>query len=219
MSEGEERDKATLRYFIRRHGDFSLMTVMTDNVVGFDNTNPQVGRFFLAQILPGEQFRYTFLYPGPLSEVPEDMENKIVVERENKVRKITGILIRKEFLYDKSEITLSIPETRYTVYTIVEQMPKYKGGMSQLMADFFRQFSYLPENKEEAQTTLDIEFIVTKTGRITDVGIAGKTPDTYTAFEEQGLAVFRKLQNWEPGRHLSSPVNVQMRIPFHIDRR
>lgn len=104
------RDRAILRYFIRHHGDFNLMSLMTDDLVDYDNENPLIGRFFLAQINPTESFTYTFLFPNSISEISAIKQENIIVERRNKVVDIIGIPIKQEYLFNHNNIVLYSPQ-------------------------------------------------------------------------------------------------------------
>lgn len=109
-NETDDRDRAILRYFIRRHGDCSLMSYMTDEILGFNNESPLIGRFFLAQINPKKSFTYTFLFPGSTSETSVIKQEGIIVERKKKVVEIIGIPIKPEYLFNHNNIVIYSPQ-------------------------------------------------------------------------------------------------------------
>ncbi len=102
-------------------------------------------------------------------------------------------------------------------FTIVEQMPQYKGGTTQLMMDFNREFSFQGSDNEGMPSTLAFQFVITRCGKINRVKIMGKNEDSYTSFEKKGVSVLKKLQNWSPGIHHGKKVNVIMSMPIHIE--
>jgi hypothetical protein len=56
----ENRDELVKRYFRTFHGDFNLVTLLTDNCV-FEGFRPVIGRSFLKRINPHSAFRYILI--------------------------------------------------------------------------------------------------------------------------------------------------------------
>ncbi len=111
--DADDNDRTILRYFVRNSGDYSLMSLMTDEILGFDNESPLIGRFFLAQINPKKSFTYTFLFPGSIPETSVIKQEDIIVERKKKVVEIIGIPIKPEYLFNHDNIVIYSPQSGF----------------------------------------------------------------------------------------------------------
>ncbi len=107
--------------------------------------------------------------------------------------------------------------TNEYVYTTVEQMPSYKGSNSAFMNDFISHFNYAPEQNENIQTTLRVQFVINTKGQLIGARIYNKGLNKLTNFEKAGLKALEQMQDWTPGIHNNKKVNVLLTIPIHID--
>lgn len=90
-------------YVCKPHGDFNLITLLTDNVIFIDN-EPIIGAFFITIIEPNE----TFIYLGVKDET---ILNNIVTVKESQFKQIMGFplsdgYINKEAIYWGNQIDL-----------------------------------------------------------------------------------------------------------------
>lgn len=107
--------------------------------------------------------------------------------------------------------------TNEYAYTTVEQMPSYKGSNSAFMNDFISLFNYAPEQNENIQTTLRVQFVINTKGQLIGARIYNKGLNMLTNFEKAGLKALGQMQDWTPGIHNNKKVNVLLTIPIHID--
>lgn len=100
------------------------------------------------------------------------------------------------------------------IYDVVEVMPEYPGGMSEMM-NFLRQQVKYPEaaKKKGLQGRSVIHFVVEKDGNLSDfkvVSSAGKMLDA------EALRVVKTMPKWKPGRIKGKPVRVKFNLPIEF---
>jgi protein TonB len=94
------------------------------------------------------------------------------------------------------------------VYTSVEVLPRFPGGVEGLM-------NYLNQNidnkKAEAPGRINVTFVVEKDGSLSDVHAIGRNTQSKAA--EEAIRVTKLSPKWEPGTQNGKPVRVQYTIP------
>lgn len=100
----DDVNKAILYYFNKPHGDFSLLNMMTDNIVYIDPLPIVVGRTFIKQIKKNECFRYAIV--GPVTE-NIDIGKHIITERQSHIEDLLGIKILDNMSYKESSLVIS----------------------------------------------------------------------------------------------------------------
>jgi protein TonB len=94
----------------------------------------------------------------------------------------------------------------------VEQQPDFPGGMEALYKYLGKELRY-PASMRDAniQGKIFVQFVVSKTGKITNVKIArGLSP----AGDEEAIRVVEKMPNWIPGKQNGVPVSVTYILPI-----
>lgn len=94
----------------------------------------------------------------------------------------------------------------------VEVMPQFPGGDQELMKFIRENLRYPKEDAErgiEGRTT--IRFIVTKTGKVSDVAVIRGLSPTCDA---EAIRVVKMMPTWKPGSQKGAPVNVYYTLPF-----
>ncbi|MFA4853498.1 MAG: energy transducer TonB [Bacteroidales bacterium] len=98
------------------------------------------------------------------------------------------------------------------VLTIVEIMPKFKGGEQAMYKWLSKKIKY-PKNAKENEITgtVIITFVIEKNGSVSNVeilkGIGG-------GCEEEALRVIKLMPKWKPGKQSGVPVRVQFNLPI-----
>lgn len=97
------------------------------------------------------------------------------------------------------------------VFEIVEQMPEFPGGNSELMKFLAKNIKYPVEaQKKKATGRVIAQFIVSKNGDITNPKIIrGICPE----LDGEALRVIGLMPKWEPGKQRGKAVNVKYTIP------
>ena len=98
------------------------------------------------------------------------------------------------------------------VYDTVEQLPEFPGGLEALI-DFLSSNVHYPENavKNNIEGRVMVQFIVDKTGQVSDVKVARSVDEELDA---EAVRVAKMLPRFEPGRQDGKPVSVWYTLPI-----
>ncbi|MBL7950485.1 MAG: energy transducer TonB [Flavobacteriales bacterium] len=113
----------------------------------------------------------------------------------------------------QQEAETCVPEGQ-EIYTIVEQMPRFPGGESELFK-YLGKAIKLPNSSgdELPPSTLHVSFIVLEDGRACGVKVLRVGS---AALVDQVRAMIDSMPRWEPGLQRGKPVNVRYSLPIHI---
>ena len=100
----KDLERSILRYFVNRTGDFSLLSLLTDNVIFSDECPAIIGKTFLKQIDPNTSFKYIVI--GDAAE-NIDFEKYIIVEKKATVESLIKVHISGKLLYEQQCIVLT----------------------------------------------------------------------------------------------------------------
>ena len=141
------------------------------------------------------------------------------------------ITIRAERMENRSlNITtfLQHPDEPYTVimyrknstriYSVVEEMPEYPGGMKAFVNYLKRKLVYPPQaKKENLEGVVAVQFVVEKDGRITSPTIVRSLR---ADMDSAALTAIRNMPNWIPAREHGMRVRCKYSVPvqFKLER-
>lgn len=99
------------------------------------------------------------------------------------------------------------------VYTEVEQMPEYPGGINALISDIATSVKYPDEAKTKGiQGKVFVSFVVDEQGKVTNAKIErGVEP----SLDAESLRVVNNLKNWKPGKEKGKVVKVAYTLPIN----
>jgi TonB family protein len=99
------------------------------------------------------------------------------------------------------------------VYTEVEEMPEYPGGINALMSEIASGIIYPEEAKKNGiQGKVFVSFVVDEQGKVTNAKIErGVNP----ALDAESLRVVSGLKTWKPGKEKGKAVKVAFTIPIN----
>lgn len=97
------------------------------------------------------------------------------------------------------------------IFTVVESMPSFPGGMGELMKFLGKNINYPTLAKESGiQGRVFINFVVEPNGSISNVkvlrGIGG-------GCDEEAVRVVKSMPKWSPGKQRGKPVRVSYNLP------
>jgi len=97
------------------------------------------------------------------------------------------------------------------IFTVVESMPSFPGGMGELMKFLSQNINYPTLAKESGiQGRVFINFVVEPNGKISNVkvlrGIGG-------GCDEEAVRVVKSMPKWSPGKQRGKPVRVSYNLP------
>ncbi|MCU4173464.1 energy transducer TonB [Carboxylicivirga sp. N1Y90] len=102
------------------------------------------------------------------------------------------------------------------VYNIVEDMPEFPGGESELRKYLASNISF-DTSKENINSRVYVTFIIDTNGTVVNASIVQqKNPDKLTALEESLLDIVKSMPDWIPGEHFGEKVSVRYTIPLNI---
>lgn len=141
------------------------------------------------------------------------------------------ITIRAERMENRSlNITtfLQHPDEPYTVimyrknstriYSVVEEMPEYPGGMKAFVNYLKRKLVYPPQaKKDNLEGVVAVQFVVEKDGRITSPTVVRSLR---ADMDSAALTAIRNMPNWIPAREHGMRVRCKYSVPvqFKIER-
>ena len=98
-------------------------------------------------------------------------------------------------------------------FTVVEEMPEFKGGVSAMMEFLSMNMKY-PQAavKAKLQGRAVVGFVVRKGGTVSDVHITKSAG--YAVLDEEAMRVVKAMPEWEPGKQKGKPVNVKYFVPI-----
>lgn len=110
----------------------------------------------------------------------------------------------------KQVVTQAEPEAE-KVFDMVEQMPAFPGGQSELMSYLGKNIKYPTIAQENGtQGRVIIQFVVERDGSITDVRIA-RGVDPY--LDKEAVRVVKSMPKWIPGKQNGKAVRVKFTVP------
>ncbi len=99
------------------------------------------------------------------------------------------------------------------IFTIVEQMPEFPGGMEALYQFLAANIKY-PGTKDVCVSgKVFVTFVIEKDGTVSDAKVVRKL---HPAFDEEALRVVKLMPKWKPGQQDGKPVRVQFNLPINF---
>jgi TonB family protein len=98
------------------------------------------------------------------------------------------------------------------VYTVVEVMPKFKGGNKALYTYLGNNIKYPDVAKKEGiEGTVYVTYVVEKDGSVSHVKILR---GVHESLDKEAIRVVKEMPEWEPGKQKGKPVRVQYSLPI-----
>lgn len=170
---------------------------------------------------PPPALKSTVKFTAPVikkdSEVSEDNEIKSQDELTNAKGSISIADVKgndevngKDIADLKVVVTQAAPEPE-KVFDMVEQMPTFPGGQSELMSYLGKNIKYPTIAQENGtQGRVIIQFVVERDGSISDVHVA-RGVDPY--LDKEAVRVVKSMPKWIPGKQNGKAVRVKFTVP------
>ncbi len=135
-------------------------------------------------------------------EVEDDLLIDVEADEETEVEEYIPIEVEEEVVEEAP------------IFTVVESMPEFPGGMTELYTYLGNNIKYPVMAKESGiQGKVYVTFVVERDGSITDVqvlrGIGG-------GCDEEAIRVVQSMPKWNPGKQRGKPVRVQYNLPVRF---
>jgi TonB family protein len=153
-------------------------------------------------------------------KVVEDFEN---VDPENiwsvEVVKDQSSEIVKKYKAKNGVIIITMKESideekRKEIFTVVEEMPEFPGGVEALKSYINDKLEY-PESakKQGIEGKVTVEFIIDKEGNPENINIFRST---HEVFNTAAISVFKSMPAWKPGMQRGKAVRVKLHVPVEF---
>lgn len=102
-------------------------------------------------------------------------------------------------------------DTSGRIFTVVEQMPEYPGGMGQLLPFLAKSIKYpIIAQENGIQGRVSCSFVINPDGSISDAGVVrGIDP----SLDAEAIRVLESMPNWKPGIQNNMAVAVRYTVP------
>lgn len=151
-------------------------------------------------------FRIEADYNHPITIRAERMENRLL--------NITTFLQHP----DEPYTVIMYRKNSTRIYSVVEEMPEYHGGMKAFVNYLKRKLVYPPQaKKENLEGVVAVQFVVEKDGRITSPTVVRSLR---ADMDSAALTAIRNMPNWIPAREHGMRVRCKYSVPvqFKIER-
>ena len=151
-------------------------------------------------------FRMEADYNHPITIRAERMENRLL--------NITTFLQHP----DEPYTVIMYRKNSTRIYSVVEEMPEYPGGMKAFVNYLKRKLVYPPQaKKENLEGVVAVQFVVEKDGRITSPTVVRSLR---ADMDSAALTAIRNMPNWIPAREHGMRVRCKYSVPvqFKIER-
>lgn len=102
------------------------------------------------------------------------------------------------------------------VYDVVEIMPSFPGGMSQMNSFVQKNLRYPEDAKKDGiQGRVILSFIVEKDGSLTDIKVVRSVSPS---LDKEAIRIVKSMPKWIPGKQYGTSVRVRHTIPIHFKR-
>jgi protein TonB len=105
------------------------------------------------------------------------------------------------------------------VYTIVKQMPEFKGG-EEARIKFLTDNIRYPEAYTDSimRTLVYVTFVIDTRGNVTNICILNRAdPESFTPFEKESMRVVSLMPAWVPGKEGRKKVPVKFVMPIRYE--
>jgi len=107
-------------------------------------------------------------------------------------------------------------DTTEDVMDVGDESPEYPGGNEAMLMYLQQNVKYPQDGLDSAMSgTVYVEFVVRKTGDVSDVKLVRGIKD-YPSFGAEAVRVISAMPKWKPGLMNDKPVNVKMVIPVRF---
>lgn len=147
-------------------------------------------------------FRIEADYNHPITIRAERMENRLL--------NITTFLQHP----DEPYTVIMYRKNSTRIYSVVEEMPEYPGGMKAFVNYLKRKLVYPPQaKKENLEGVVAVQFVVEKDGRITSPTVVRSLR---ADMDSAALTAIRNMPNWIPAREHGMRVRCKYSVPVQF---
>ena len=172
-------------------------------------------------IAPPPALKSTIKFTAPVIKKDEEVQDEDMMKSQDELTEtkvqisIAGVKGNDELngqdIADLQEVITQAPEEEEEVFTMVEQMPQFPGGNTELLKYISKNVRYpaiAQENGIEGRVI--VRFVVEKDGTIGEVQVV-KGVDA--SLDKEAVRVVKTLPQWVPGKQNGRSVRVWFTLP------
>ena len=123
------------------------------------------------------------------------------------------IAITQEVFGD-GPVNQEVTEDANQIFTNVEQLPEYPGGIEAFYKWLGKAINYPPNSRENnIQGRVTVNFVVEKDGSLTDIKVLRGVPGG-ADLDKEAIRVLKTSKKWNPGIQNGRPVRVSYSVPI-----
>ncbi len=135
-------------------------------------------------------------------------------EKKKKERKQSSHQEQKTKTGNDEDIEV-VESTKEPLFTIVDEMPEFKGGKSAMHKYLQKNIQYPQEAKDKKIAgKVYVQFIIEKDGNITNIKVIRSA---HQLLEKEAIRLVENMPKWIPGHHAGNAVKVRFYIPVSFD--
>ena len=105
-------------------------------------------------------------------------------------------------------------EASAEIFMVVEEMPEFPGGMSELMSYLAKSIKYPVVAQENGiQGRVTVAFVVNRDGTIVDAEVVRGID---ASLDKEALRVINLMPKWKPGKQRGKAVRVKYTVPVNF---
>lgn len=159
--------------------------------------------------------------PDAVSEMPEIMEEAVSTNApigikgpDDVVNVVEGSMKDHDAFHNADDESLPPEGVQLTKTQMVEEMPKFPGGLTALMRFMDENCIYSKAAiNRRLEGDLEVSFIIDVEGNVTEVKIEKPLHPTLDA---AAIAAVNRMPKWTPGTKFGRPTPVKISIPVHF---
>ena len=147
---------------------------------------------------------------------PDDIEAMYVVKDKASTTDLYGEKAKNGVIMITTKIkqASSIDKKTSKVYTVVEEMPEFPGGINALRQFIVWNIKYPVEaRKMNAQGTVIVNFVVNSNGKVERAKVVR---GVHPALDAEAIRVVNSMPDWKPGKQRGTAVDVVYTMPIEF---
>ena len=149
--------------------------------------------------------------PPVVTEVLNVVEDDVELEQQDILTSEDTQEAAQTAVYTPPAVEEEEEESAQQIFTVVEEMPEFPGGMNELLKYLAKSIKYPVIAQENGiQGRVICAFVVNRDGSIVDAEVLrGVDP----SLDKEALRVINAMPKWKPGKQRGKPVRVKYTVP------
>ncbi|RHJ93428.1 energy transducer TonB [Bacteroides sp. AM07-16] len=151
--------------------------------------------------------------PAPVvADVLQVVDDDVELEQQDILSSEDNQMDAQQQTYVPPAVVEEEEESAQQIFTVVEEMPKFPGGDSELLKYIGKSLKYPVIAQENGiQGRVICSFVVNRDGSIVDAEVVrGVDP----SLDKEALRVINTMPKWTPGKQRGKPVRVKYTVPI-----